>query len=129
MSKREEKTNKWASLLNGRIKDVLLMGILAVLLFSAAWAVFSKDNENKSVAAVHMSETEEKLMRILQEIDGVGEASVVVCEDENEVQGVVVVCEGANDLRVVMSVREAVSAALNTEQKSVKIYLKKGKRR
>ena len=37
----------------------------------------------------------------------------------------VVVCEGANDFQVVMHVREAVAAALGTEQKAVKIYLKK----
>ena len=61
----------------------------------------------------------------MQEIEGVGDASVVVCEEDNEVKSVVVVCEGAKDIRVVMEVREAVATALNTQQKSVKIYLKK----
>ena len=64
-------------------------------------------------------------LQALQEIDGVGEASVIVYEKEGDVENVVVVCEGANDLRVVMNVREAVASALGTEQNSVKIYLKK----
>ena len=56
------------------------------------------------------------------EIDGVGNVRVMICEDEDGVESVVVVCEGANDLRVNMDIREAVSAALGTDEKSVKIY-------
>ena len=52
-------------------------------------------------------------------------AFFVFREEEDEVKSVVVVCEGAKDIRVVMEVREAVATALNTQQKSVKIYLKK----
>ena len=62
---------------------------------------------------------------MLQEIDGVGDASVIVYEKEDEIESVVVVCEGANNLRVVLNVREAVASALGTEEKAVKIYLKK----
>ncbi len=64
-------------------------------------------------------------MRLLEEIEGVGEANVMICENEEGVQSVVVVCDGANDLRVVINVREAVAAALGTEENAVKIYLKK----
>lgn len=105
------------------MKDFLLLVVLAIVLIFAAWQIFRKDgSSDTSVAA---TETEEKVIRLLEEIDGVGEANVIVCESENGVESVVVVCEGANDLRVVMDVREAVSAALGTEQKAVKIYLKK----
>ena len=61
----------------------------------------------------------------MEEIDGVGDANVIVYEAEDGAKSVVVVCEGANNLRVVMNVREAVAAALGTEVKAVKIYLKK----
>ncbi len=110
--------------LSGRVKDILLVGVLGILLFYTAWKIF--DEEESADAAMHaLTENEVKVMRILQELDGVGEASVVVYEKNEEVQSVVVVCEGANDLRVVMNVREAVAAALNTDEKSIKIYLKK----
>ena len=108
---------------NGRIKDFLLLAGLALVLMLAAWQIFDDDGEKRGTVAA--TERETKVMRLLEEIDGVGEASVIVCEDEEGVKSVVVVCEGANDLRVVMDVREAVSAALGTEQKAVKIYLKK----
>lgn len=113
------------SFFSARMKEILTMGGLALLLLSVAIAVFRGGDKSTEATAGQMSALEEKVSRILEEIDGVGEASVVVCEDEDEVTGVVVVCEGANDLRVVMDIREAVAAALNTEQKSVKIYLKK----
>jgi len=110
--------------IDGRVKDVLLLSMLAVLLLFATWQVFHTE-ESKEAAFVGISEAEAKVSRILEEIDGVGEASVVVYETEEGAQSVVVVCEGANDLRVVMNVREAVAAALGTEEKAVKIYLKK----
>ena len=117
--------NRLGALFNGRGKDVLLMGVLAIVLFYTAWRIFREDGTQNSAAELQLSESEVKVMRILQEIDGVGEASVVVCETEEGVKSVVVVCEGANDLRVIMDVREAVAAALDTQEKSVKIYLKK----
>ena len=64
-------------------------------------------------------------MRLLEEMEGVRDANVIVYTDDNSKKNVVIVCEGANNLRVIMQVREAVAAALGTEEKAVKIYLKK----
>ncbi len=127
MNNKEKVTFKSAinNVFSGKVKDMLLIGILAILLFYTAWKIFADDTNATNATEFTLSENETKVMRLLKEIDGVGEASVVVCEDENEVKSAVVVCEGANDLRVVMNVREAVAAALNTDQKSIKIYLKK----
>ena len=123
MSKNEMR--KEGLLLNSRIKDVLWISVVALLLFLSCFLVFRKEDSTQSVALVQMSEKEQKITKILQEIEGVGEVSVVVCEEHDEVKSVVVVCEGAKDIHVVMEVREAVATALNTQQKSVKIYLKK----
>ncbi len=114
------------TLWQGRIKEIALLGILALVLLFAAWKIFQSDGD-KDTAQLELSDTEIKVMRLLEEIDGVGAADVIVCEGDGEVKSVVIVCEGANDLRVIMNVREAVAAALDTEQKSVKIYLKKEK--
>lgn len=109
---------------NAKIKDLLILGVLALGLLVVTWNVFHAD-EGESLQTATLSDAEQKVVRILEEIDGVGKASVAVCETENGVESVVVVCEGANDLRVVMNVREAVATALGTKQNSVKIYLKK----
>ena len=106
------------------MKDGLLLLLLGFIVVLSAWLVFRSDDGEKE-ATVYATETEIKVVRLLQEIDGVGAADVIVYEKENEIESVVVVCEGANNLRVVMNVREAVANALGTEEKAVKIYLKK----
>ena len=85
--------------------------------------VFQPQNEGIQTIT-SANEKEQKLSVLLQEISGVGDANVIICETEEGVQSVVVVCEGANDLQVVMNVREAVSAALGAKQNSIKVYLK-----
>lgn len=120
----ETQTVRKRNIFDGKIKEILLISVLALTLVFAVWKVFY-DGDTKNVISVSGSETEQKISLLLKEIDGVGEANVMICETEEGVKSVVVVCEGARDLQVVMNVREAVAAALGTEEKAVKIYLKK----
>lgn len=110
---------------DGRTRDIFFLSVLALILIFAAWKTFQTDDKESMQTSAIMSENEAKVSRLLGEIDGVGEANVMICETEEGVQSVVVVCEGAEDLQVIMHVREAVAAALGTEEKAVKIYLKK----
>lgn len=123
-SEKEGNQSSVSSKRKGRIKDIILLALLAFALLFAAWKIFhdGKDNEASSVAA---TENELKVARLLEEIEGVGDAEVIVYEDENGVKSVVVVCDGANDFRVIIDVREAVAAALGTKENAVKIYQKK----
>ena len=107
-----------------RFKDILLLGVLGIVLCVSIWVVFT-DGETLFSSAKQYSETENKLAMLLEEMDGVGKAEVMVCETEEGVQSAVVVCEGANNLQVIMDIREAVASALGTKEKSVKVYLKK----
>lgn len=111
-------------ILGGKIKEILLLSVLAIALIFAAWKIFHTE-DSRETSALQATETETRIMRLLSEIEGVGAANVIVCETEDGIQSVAVVCEGANDLRVVMNVRSAVSAALGTAEKNVKVYLKK----
>ena len=120
----ETQTARKRNIFDGKIKELLLIAALALTLVFAVWKVFY-DGDTENVISVSGSETEQKISLLLKEIDGVGEANVMICETEEGVKSVVVVCEGARDLQVVMNVREAVAAALGTEEKAVKIYLKK----
>lgn len=110
---------------SGKIKEIVLLGILGVALIFGAWKIFYSEKNTTALKQASQTDSEEKISRLLEEIDGVGDASVIICQTENGVEGAVVVCEGANDFFVVMKVREAVAAALGTEEKAVKIYLKK----
>lgn len=112
-----------AKLKSLRLKEVVLFSVLAILLLFAAWKVFGSDASKSSTTA--MTDTEQKLVAILETIDGVGEVDLMVTETEDGAKSAVIVCEGANDIRVVIAIREAVATALGAEQKNVKIYLKK----
>ena len=107
-----------------KFRDILIVAVLALVLIFAVWKIFYKE-EPAMQTETTASETEKRVSRLLEDIEGVGEASVMICETEEGVQSGVVVCDGANDLQVLINVREAVSAALGTDQKSIKIYLKK----
>ena len=120
----EKKPSRF-SVWNGKIKDIILLAILAFALLFAAWKIFHGDTPQDNTVNVFGTENEQKVARVLEEIEGVGEAEVIVYEDESGVKSVVVVCEGANNFSVVMDVREAVAAALGTKESAVKIYQKK----
>ena len=122
-NERKTQGNLFLQRFAGKTRDVLLVIGLGLALIVAAWQIFHK--ENTLVSSIQATETETKVLQLLEEIDGVGEASVIIYEGENGVESVVVVCEGARSLQVTMNIREAVSAALGTEQNMVKIYLKK----
>ncbi len=118
-------TQKFLTKRNGKLKDIFIIGGLGLALVLAAWKIFYTDEESAASVKTFASETEIKIARLLEEMDGVGEAEVVVCETEDGVRSAVVVCEGGNDLQVIMNVREAVASALGTDEKQIKIYVKK----
>ena len=120
--KREKRKGRLKS---GKIKDLLIIAGLALLLVFAVWRIFYKPDVLSAQTGVSGTESERALTALLGEIEGVGEVNVMICEDEEGVQSVVVVCDGAKNIRVNSDIREAVAAALGTEEKNVKIYLKK----
>lgn len=120
-----EKKKSVFSSWKGKIKDIILLAVLAFALLFAAWKIFHGNESKDETINVLATENEQKVARVLEEIEGVGEAEVIVYEDENGVKSVVVVCEGAHNISVIMDVREAVAAALGTQESAVKIYQKK----
>ena len=113
-----DKTRK----INGKMKEILLIGSLGLGLCLAVWLMLS-EGKTRVTESVYSS-IETKLVALLEEMDGVGDTEVMVCETEEGVLGAVIVCEGANNLTVNLHVREAVATALGIEQNNIKIYLK-----
>lgn len=116
-------TSKREVLKKQKIKQILLLGLLVLVLLFCCFGVFLQPST--TVNSTLQSQTEQKIGQMLSQMQGVGEASVVICQTEEGVESVVVVCEGANQLQTLVNIREAVSTALGIEQKAVKIYLKK----
>ncbi len=105
-----------------KLMEFVLLCLMALALVFAVWQVFVKDKQDgQSVASAE----ESRLVSILETIEGVGEAEVMIGVTENGEKSVVVVCDGANKIAVIMDVREAAATALGIEEKFVKVYLKK----
>ena len=120
----KNKTVNFCKKINGKTKDIALLCVLGFALIWVGWLVFHAD-DTQNVSNVQPTATEVRVMQLLQEIDGVGDANVMIYETEEGIQSVAVVCEGGNDFRVIMNVRGAVAAALGTNEKIIKVYLKK----
>lgn len=124
MAAKERLWAMWKSSNKKHVKkalEILLFIGLALALCLAVWQVFLK--EDKNVQSLGNTE-EERLVAILEQMDGVGDAEVMIGVSENGNKSVVIVCDGADRLSVIMDVREAAATALGIEEKFVKIYLK-----
>ena len=104
-----------------KIIEAFIFFGFGLLLCVAVWQVFIDD---KQTGLDYEDSEEARLVAILEQIDGVGEAEVMIGASESGERGVVIVCEGANRLSVVVDIREAASIALGIDPKNVKIYLK-----
>lgn len=130
MSEKKEKNILKRKIPKEKLRDALLVSVLALLLVFAVWKIFytpqsAKTNSDSAFSTgTESTEKERSLAALLSEIDGVGEAEVRICEAEDEAKSVVVVCDGAKNILVNMNIREAVAAALGIDEKNVKIYLK-----
>ena len=127
MSKIEKTSSLCKRRKNEKLKDGLLLCGLAFALLLASWQVFYKEEETTFVYSESMTEAEQKVSYLLSEMDGVGENNVMIFETEDGIQSVVVICEGANNIQTNMDIRSAIAGLLGTDEKAIKIYLKKTK--
>lgn len=79
--------------------------------------------ENSADAAYSMSAKEKKLAETLSLIEGAGDVSVMITEDENgTVQGVIIVARGAADIGVRNALHTAAVTALGVKAENVGVY-------
>lgn len=103
---------------------ILIIGILLMTIPSEK----SKQREFES-----STEEENKLGKILSDIEGCGDVSVMITysqpdkygSDISSAKGAVVVAEGADDVNVCDKISEAVQAALDLPPHKVKVYKSK----
>ena len=94
--------------------------IIALLLVFAVYRVFFK-SEKTSVSG-ETTELEERLSKILSEIDGVGDISVMVSEEDGKAVSAVIVFRGADSILTRIRVIDAASGALGINKEKVLVY-------
>ena len=130
-----KKLSKWLS--DKRVvKIAVIVGSIAILLIGLT-SVISFSDMDKDISAEYAAHTESRLLEIISNISGVGEAKIFLTMDnggenvylkntdtktvsiEPKVRGVVVVCDGGDDPLVVSRVLDAVTKALNISSDKV----------
>ena len=119
------------------VKAAVIIGVSAIILIGLLSVFdFSADNSEKQ-AQEYAARTEDRLLEIVTQINGVGDAKIFLTMDnsgenvylkntdtktvsiEPKVRGVVVVCEGGDDPVIVSHVLEAVTKALSISSDKV----------
>lgn len=101
-------------------KKLIIVIALTVLLIAVVIVFFGSGSQSRASAA--KSATELRLTALLERMDGIGEAEVMVNETDGVVTGVVVVCDGADSISVRNDILNAVATALDINRSIIAIY-------
>lgn len=109
----ENKKNQWLIL--------LLVGILLVVIAMPTGSGAESDLEYET-NDWNATETEERLEKILSQMQGIGEVHIMITyQDETQVEGVVVVAEGGGNAVVVQKITDVVRALFNVDSHKIKV--------
>lgn len=102
-------------------KKKLIIVIALIALLIAVVFLFFGGSEDVS-GDFSKTDTELRLTALLESMDGIGDAEVMITEQDGVISGVVVVCEGADRIAVRNDILNAVSTALNINKNIIAIY-------
>ena len=110
-----------------RNKSALIVLVLLIALIIIAVALngnrgLSVSTTGANATAQNKSETEIKLERILSEMEGVGQAEVMINEGADGIEGVIIVCSGANNIMTRNNIINAVTTLLKVKGNNIAIY-------
>ncbi len=111
-------TNAIKKLYADRRVRAVVLALLALLLLVLLWHAFFGGTSS----AYQGSEEEQKLARLLESLDGVERATVMISLDKDTPVSAVVVFEGTDSLTLRLKLLSATASALNLSQKAVQIY-------
>ncbi len=95
-----------------RPRDWLLLALAAICLM----LLFTSETDGGGA-----TDTEARMERVLEKIDGAGDVRVMVTETDGGYSGVLVVCEGARDLAVRLTVQNAVHTLLGIDNQKINV--------
>lgn len=119
------------------LRIAVWIGVGAILLICLSSFVDLSHDDTAALTEAYAEKTEQRLLDIVSEIDGVGQAKIFLTmanggesvylknsdtktlSKEPEVRGVVVVCDGGDDPLTVAHVLEAVTKALDISSNKV----------
>ena len=102
---------------------VVMILLAALVLLLVCYRVFAAGKEED---AYKMSTEEARLVALLEKLDGVDDATVMITEEEGTAVGAVVLFQGEDGLILRMNILEIAAGALNIPKNAVRVYPVKG---
>lgn len=114
---------KFLKLWNNKTVRILFICIAALFLLLAVWKVFFGGD---SASPYSQSEEEKRLCRLLESVEGVNGATVMITEEGGCAVSAVIVFNGADSLLTRMRVIDITASALNLAKGNILVYPAKG---
>ena len=105
---------------NKTVRLVLILLIALLLVFAVYRVFFKKEDANTNV--YEATALEERLAQILSGIDGVGNARVMVSEEDGKAVSAIIVFEGADSILTRIRVIDAAAIALGISKEFILVY-------
>ncbi len=115
-------TERMKNLFQSRTFRILAVCIGAFLLLIAVWYVFFSGGKSQSTGEYKPTTLEERLGQLLEEIEGVEGASVMIGEEDGNAVSAVVIIRGDFGLVTRMRVIDATANALHIARQDVLVY-------
>ncbi|MDE6059393.1 MAG: hypothetical protein K2G44_05055 [Clostridia bacterium] len=109
-------------LFHNRTFRIVLICVAALLLLLAVWRIFFPSKAQSTSGSYKPTELESRLSQILSEIDGVGQTTVMIGEENGVPVSAIIVFDGADAILTRMRVIEAAANALGIPQTDVLVY-------
>lgn len=113
---------KLKDLWKNRTVRIVAVCIAALLLLLAAYRVFVGGGSSEKNGGYKPTEREERLLILINGIEGVKDAKAMITEEDGVPVGVVIVFEGEDGFLTRMRLMEVAAAALNIERSAVVVY-------
>ena len=110
--------DKLKSIAKSKAFQIALLLLAAVLLVFLCLPVFGKGEAKGSYA----TEQEERIAVLLERLDGVNDASVLISEEDGEAVGAVVLFKGEDGLILRMNILEITANALHLPKTAIAVY-------
>ena len=109
------------ALFEKRTVRILLFGVAALLLLLAIWRVFFAGES--AVGRYDETEKEARISAMLERVEGIEDASVMIVEEDGRAVSAIVVYSGEDSILSRMRILEIASSALGLPKEKVQVYL------
>ena len=105
---------------NKHVRIILLCALALVLLIAVYEVFFASES---AASSYDETDTEARIASMLERVEGIDEASVMIVEEEGEAVSCIVVYRGEDSILSRMRILDIASSALSIPKERVQVYL------